>query len=211
VTRAPKKPSVREAVRNETRATYREAILVAAERVFGRLGFHDTKMADVAAEAGVAAGTIYNYFTNKDEIFASIVVRSREQLDAVIHDHDAVPDPLERVRLRMRDVFAFVEQHGPLFASFIRVGGFTDYAQKRLLEDDHERGYSRYLELSSATLREAAERGQIRSDVDPDTLAVLLSGMCDSTIFAWFRRGCPPGITDHADTLLDLFLRGARP
>jgi hypothetical protein len=38
----------------------------------------------------------------------------------------------------------------------------------------------------------------------------MLSGMCDSTIFAWFRRGCPPGIVDYADQILDLLLRGAR-
>jgi AcrR family transcriptional regulator len=201
---------VREAVRSEMRATYREAILVAAERVFGRLGFHDAKMADVAAEAGVAAGTLYNYFTNKDEIFASIVVRSRELLDAAITGHDHIADPLERTRLRLREVFAFVEEHGPMFAHFIRVGGFTDYAQKRVIDDDHERGYDRYLKLSVATFREAAERGLVRRDIDVEDLAVALSGLCDSTIFAWFRRGCPPGLLASADTLLELFLRGAQ-
>lgn len=208
--RAAEKPSVREAVRSETRATYREAILVAAERVFGRLGFYETKMADVAAEAGVAAGTLYNYFTNKDEIFASIIVRSREQIDGLVQAHTGVEDPLERMRLRLRDVFGFVEDHGPLFASFIRVGGFTDYAQKRVIDEDHELGHSKHLELSATTFREAAERGQIRRELDPELLAAVLSGMCDSTIFAWFRRGCPPGIVDYADQILDLLLRGAR-
>lgn len=202
---------MREAVRNETRATYREAILTAAERVFGRLGFYETKMADVAAEAGVAAGTLYNYFTNKDEIFASIIVRSREQLETAIHNHDGVEDPLERVRLRLRDVFGFVEAHGALFASFIRVGGFSDYAQKRVIDEDHAINHSKYLGLSADTFREAAARGLVRSDLDADFLAAILSGMCDSTIFAWFRGGCPPGIVDHADKILDLLLRGARP
>jgi len=203
-------PSVREAVRNETRATYREAILVAAERVFGRLGFYETKMTDVAAEAGVAAGTLYNYFTNKDEIFASIVVRSREQLDAIVHLHDNIADPIERIRMRLRDVFTFVDDHGPLFASFIRVGGFTDYAQKRVIDEDHERGHSQYLELSAVTFREAIERDQLRRDLEPEFLAAMLSGMCDSTIFAWFRGGCKPGLVDRADQILDLLLRGAR-
>ena len=202
---------MREAVRNETRAAYREAILVAAERVFGRLGFHDAKMADVAAEAGVAAGTLYNYFTNKDEIFASIIVRGREQLDAMVQTHAHIDEPLERMRLRLRGVFAWVEDHGPLFASFIRVGGFTDYAQKRVIDEDHEVHHSKYLALSAATFREAMDRDQIRRDLDPDFLAAILNGMCDSTMFAWFRRGCPPGIVDHADQILDLLLRGARP
>jgi AcrR family transcriptional regulator len=207
----PEKPSVREAVRSETRAAYREAILAAAERVFGRLGFRDAKMADVAAEAGVAAGTLYNYFTNKDEIFASIIVRGREQLDAMVQTHAHVEDPCERIRLRLRGVFQWVEDHGLLFAGFIRVGGFTDYAQKRVIDDDHAANHSKYLELSAATLREAIERGQVRRELEPNFLADILSGMCDSTVFAWIRRGCPPGLVDHADQILDLFLRGARP
>ncbi len=38
----------------------------------------------------------------------------------------------------------------------------------------------------------------------------MLMGMCDATIFAWTRAGCPPGLVAKADTIVDLFLRGAQ-
>ena len=46
----------------------RERILAAAERVFARHGFFAAKVSEIAKEAGVADGTIYLYFKNKDEL-----------------------------------------------------------------------------------------------------------------------------------------------
>ena len=48
------------------------AILRAAIKVFARSGFFNSKVADVAREAGVADGTVYLYFKNKDDILVSI-------------------------------------------------------------------------------------------------------------------------------------------
>src|SRR4029453_980473 len=49
-----------------------DAILRAATCVFARNGFFNSKVADVAREAGVADGTVYLYFKNKDHILVSI-------------------------------------------------------------------------------------------------------------------------------------------
>ena len=204
------RPSVRDVVREESRAAYREAILAAAERVFGRLGFHDTKMTDVAAEAGVAAGTLYNYFKNKDEVFASILQRGQEQVTALLEAHNGVDDPIERTRLRLRDTFAYLEEHGALFSMFLRLGGFVEHAQKRVLEDHSEVGYTRGVERTTAILREAVARGQVRSDLAVEELTVMLMGACDATILAWTRAGCPPGLPARADIIVELFLRGAQ-
>src|SRR5512147_1607985 len=54
------RPRVREVVREGARGAYRNAILEAAERVFARSGFYTTRMADIAREAGVGVGTLYN-------------------------------------------------------------------------------------------------------------------------------------------------------
>jgi len=208
--RAPVKPSTRDAVREESRAAFRAAILVAAEQVFGRLGFHDAKMTDIAAEAGVAAGTLYNYFKNKDEVFTSILERGRDQVTVLLDAHADVPDPLERTRLRMRDAFTYLEQHGALFSMFLRIAGVSEYARKRALDEHGEHSYAASVQRTVAVIREALERGQLRRDVPVEDLAAMLMGMCDATIFAWTRAGCPPGLVAKADTIVDLFLRGAQ-
>lgn len=196
-------------MREESRAAYREAIFAAAERAFGRLGFHDAKMADIAAEAGVAAGTVYNYFKNKDEVFTAILLRGQERIAALQAGHAEVDDPIERTRLRLRDTFAYLEENGVLFGMFIRLGGFADYLQQRVVEDQCEHGYTHGVNLTQAVIREGVARGQLRGDIPVEDLTALLMGLCDATIFTWSRAGCPPGLAARADTIIELFLRGA--
>ena len=50
----------------------REAILAAAQKVFAKHGYHDARTSEIAREAGVAAGTLYNYFPSRDYIFLSL-------------------------------------------------------------------------------------------------------------------------------------------
>src|SRR5690242_4180318 len=56
----------------------REAILRAAVKVFARKGYFNSKVADVAGEAGIADGTVYLYFKSKDEILHSIFNKAME-------------------------------------------------------------------------------------------------------------------------------------
>jgi len=55
-----------------TRDARRQQILAAAQRCFTRNGFQATTMADIFAEAGLSAGSVYSHFTGKDEIITAI-------------------------------------------------------------------------------------------------------------------------------------------
>src|SRR5712692_12086686 len=57
----------------------RNRILAAAEKRFAAFGYRRTGIAEIAREAGVAAGTLYRYFENKEEIFRAVM---RDLLDA---------------------------------------------------------------------------------------------------------------------------------
>src|SRR5204863_624067 len=63
-------------------ADKRAAILRAAIRVFAHNGYFNSKVADIAREAGVADGTVYLYFKSKEEILHSIFDRSMEKVIA---------------------------------------------------------------------------------------------------------------------------------
>jgi len=69
-----------------------EAILVAAESVFTRSGYHEARMDDIAAAAELSKGTIYYYFKSKDEIFARLLARESEKMIAEIRSR--IPEPL---------------------------------------------------------------------------------------------------------------------
>ena len=61
-------------------AARRNQILDAAAKVFAEKGFHPTTIKDIATEAGIALGTIYNYFENKTALLLGIFERMRESI-----------------------------------------------------------------------------------------------------------------------------------
>jgi AcrR family transcriptional regulator len=63
----------RRAVSDEDKSQRRDEIMAAAKEVFARKGFHDTTIADIAKQAGLAYGSIYWYFDSKDDLFHALM------------------------------------------------------------------------------------------------------------------------------------------
>lgn len=63
----------RRAVSAEDKSRRRDEIMAAAKEVFARKGFHDTTIADIAKQAGLAYGSVYWYFDSKDELFHALM------------------------------------------------------------------------------------------------------------------------------------------
>lgn len=198
----------RRSVREESRAAYRQAILEAAIRIFGRLGFTATKIADIATEAGVATGTLYNYFSSKEDIFLSILDDGRARLSAELEQRVTIADPLERMRELIRVVFDFLEQHGALFTIYMQIDGSPSHFRRDANAGDE--AFRQFLLAQfTAALREAGER--IRRDHPPQTLAMALGGLLNGAVIHWREAGCQPGLCAQTDTIMDLFLHGATP
>ncbi|WP_434751863.1 TetR/AcrR family transcriptional regulator [Paenibacillus amylolyticus] len=75
-----------------------EAILDAAYGIFGSKGFYETKMSDIADEAGIAKGTIYLYFKSKEQLFVAVSKRDCDsfisRLDYALQAYENTGDKL---------------------------------------------------------------------------------------------------------------------
>ena len=65
----------------------RGRVLTVAKRQFERKGYSKTSMREIAELAGVGVGNIYNYFTNKDELFHEVVRPVLHALEAMLQAH----------------------------------------------------------------------------------------------------------------------------
>ena len=99
-----------------------EEIAEAATRVFGRLGYRRTHMADVAAAAGLSSGAVYSYVESKEALFHLVFVRAFDGLD----------DTLERLPLAAPPFEVTVK----LLADGLRVEGTTPLMRAALDRDD---------------------------------------------------------------------------
>jgi AcrR family transcriptional regulator len=90
----------------------RQQIIVAAKRVFSIKGFNKTTMEDIAKEAELSPGTLYLYFKNKDELYASLSLRVLQylniRLEHVLNENGLNPlEQIDALKQAMVDVYEF--------------------------------------------------------------------------------------------------------
>lgn len=147
----------------------RKKLLAAAERLFGREGYHRTSVAGITREAGVGHGTFYLYFESKEEIFRELVRHLSHELRATIaRAVEGLDDRLEVERVGFRTFFRFAREHRNLYR-IVHEAESVDPALARWYYERIGRGYAE-------GLRAAMEAGEIRR-LDPEALAYALAGI----------------------------------
>ncbi len=182
------------------------SILTAAVRVFARKGFYHARVSEIAREAGVADGTIYLYFQNKDDILISLF---EEEMQIVIEnvraEIDQVDDPLEKIRRFARAHLSLVEKNKDM-AEIIQVE--LRQSTKFMKEYRNDKFYE-YLDLISGIVREGQSLGLIRHDVDPGVVKRAFFGALDEMSRFWVLSSKRKyNIKTAAEQISEFFIRG---
>ena len=186
----------------------REAIFRAAITVFARNGYFNSKVADIAGEAGVADGTVYLYFKNKDDVLHSIfdramgefIAEGRAEVDKI----DAPDAKLARIaelhleRLGADRDLAIVFQ--------IELRGSTKFMQ-----EFSAAGFREYLDIICDTFAEGQRRGVFRSDVKPIVAAKIFYGAIDEMVTNWVLSDRHYPLVPMAGEVAKIILDGMRP
>ena len=183
----------------------REAILRAAISVFAHSGYFNSKVADIAREAGVADGTVYLYFKSKEEILHSIFDRGvDESLAAAREQIDSISDPREKLR---RIALLHLERLGAdrdLAVVFqVELRGSTKF-----MEEFSAAGFAEYLALIRSTFEEGQQAGLFRADLNATVVAKILFGALDEMATNWILSKRRYKLAPMADQVLDIFLNG---
>jgi AcrR family transcriptional regulator len=192
------------------REAFRADLRVAAEAAFAAKGFQATRMQDIARAAGVAVGTLYNYFPSKEDIFEELCAVRSAAFHALVEQTARDLAPIERLEALVRASFEYLEQHGALFAVFVERGGKAEYDIERIGGRATEQGHARFLRLLGETMQAGVEAGELRADVPVTTMVAALSGAMNGATYAWLKRRRRGGLSPIASELMSLFLSGAR-
>jgi TetR/AcrR family fatty acid metabolism transcriptional regulator len=185
----------------------REAILRAAITVFAHNGYFNSKVADIAREAGVADGTVYLYFKSKEEILHSIFDRSvDEALAAAREQIKLITDPREKLR---RIALLHLERLGAdrdLAVVFqVELRGSTKF-----MEEFSAAGFAEYLTLIRTTFEEGQQAGVFRGDLNANVVAKIVFGALDEMATNWILSKRRYKLAPMADQVLDIVLNGVK-
>lgn len=184
------------------RAT-RQALLTAAEEVFGESGYSRAAITEITRRAGVAQGTFYVYFSSKQEIFEELVRHLGSALRHTLAEAvGGTETRLGREEVGLRTFLDFVRRHRNLYrivrqAEFVEESVFREYYRRFAL------GYREGLEASVAA-------GEV-ADVDLDALAFALMGISDFIGMRWVLWEEGPVPDSVIDAVMHLLRHGMEP
>jgi len=185
----------------------RERILKAAIKVFARKGFYATRVSEIAKAAGVADGTIYLYFKNKDDVLISIFEDRIGKLIEVLQQEVAARDTVEdKIRGVVEVQLGLLEGSRDL-AEVVTV---NLRQSSRLLKQYATPLFTRYLEVIANVIHEGQRSGVVRKDLNPRILARALWGGLDGLALTWALGGDsdPAALRKAAQQYGTLFLSG---
>ncbi len=185
----------------------RERILAAALRAFAQNGFYNTRVSEIASQAGVADGTIYLYFKNKDDLLISLFEDRMEWIiDRLSAELEAVEgDVLKRLRTFIHLHFRLAVERRDL-AEFITVE--LRQSAKFVKEYENPR-FADYLKMLHSLIDEGQRQGVLRADLDSRLVTRALFGALDEVLLQLALAEQPPeDVSDEADQIADMIIDG---
>jgi len=177
-------------------------LLDAAAAEFGEKGFHESSVVSITQRAGVALGSFYTYFDSKDSLFRALVQDMSAQVRNTIGPVIAAEtDRLEGERKGLAEFLSFVRQHKELY----RIIDEAEFVDPDSYRGHYENTVAGYI----ASLKDAADKGQLRGDVE-EVHAWAIVGM---NVFLGLRYGVmgeDRDVSEVADIASDLLTNGLK-
>jgi TetR/AcrR family transcriptional regulator, fatty acid metabolism regulator protein len=182
-----------------------QQIIDAAIRVFARNGYYNSRVSDIAREAGIASGTIYLYFRTKEEILVTLF---RDRMAAFVahlrREIAGETDPVAKIRRLVALHFTVLEQ-SPALAEVVQV----ELRQgQKFFRGASAHEVSAYFELIGSVLDEGVAAGRFRADLPVKVATKVLFGAMDQMATSWVLGKRGYRLVDTAEAVATIFLKG---
>ena len=195
-----------ESLRDKKRELYRGAVLDAAERVFGEVGYEATKVNRIAAEAGVSLTTLYSVLPSKWEIYRAVNRRRLNEVMSLaqgVFQRDATS--LDTLIAATRMQLAFFMRHRDF--TKMQLKEVTAWSTIELLRSPEQiEALGAGLDLSANLFRQGIKDGYLIDD-DPELMARMVIASQQVRLAMWMDRGCKEDPDRVADAALWHLLR----
>ncbi len=183
----------------------REKILEAAVKVFARKGYFHARVSDIAKKAGVADGTIYLYFKNKEDLLVSlfddVMARHLEQARGELAGMPDAAAKLRAIASHHLTVFGGNRELAIVFQVELRQSTkFMERFTASWLQD--------YFALVGAVIEEGQKAGVFRRDVPKKLVTKAFFGALDEMVTSWILAGRDYDLPQLARPIAELFLNG---
>ncbi|MGX9291062.1 TetR/AcrR family transcriptional regulator [Bacillus sp. A015] len=180
-------------------------IIDAAVVVIAENGYHQSQVSKIAKQAGVADGTIYLYFKNKEDILISLFKEKMGQfIERMETDIQKKPSAKEKLLLLIQEHFRLLSQDHHL-ALVTQLELRQSNLELRQKINEVLKGY---LNMLDSILTEGKKTGEFRQDLDVRLARQMVFGTIDETATTWVMNDQKYDLTALAENVHDLLLNG---
>ena len=194
-------------VTSEQKQLHRSRLLQAAAAEFAAAGVDGANVNRISLAAGLAKGTIYNYFPSKRELFLAVVEHASAQAATGLATVPQDAPIAERLRAILDSDVAWVREHEDFARVLVREALTGDPRfQPEIIE-----AAVPFVERVAEIIAAGVERGEVRDDLPVARLALVFSGLCELAVtLHWGAGGSWPELDEIPALVTSLFLDGAR-
>jgi len=189
--------------------TKRQLILDAAVRVFARSGYHGARVGDIAAEAGVAHGLLYHYFSSKDEVLETVFRENFGELLVRFRAVEAADEPAPEKLEGIAKILLRTWRNDPALVT-VMVREVARSPQLQAQVDEVREAFA----IIQRVIEQGQADGTFRPDVDAQLASWIVYGGLEEVLTGWVLGQLPDGDDEVAraeQTVVDLALGGLRP
>lgn len=195
---------------SEDSRSKRQHILEAAYEVFSRKGYHRATVDEIIAMADTGKGTVYNYFSNKEQLFYTLVRERSQPFEIALQQlAESVQPPLVKIEMVVRLSLKFYSENADLWRVLMHeIRGFGSEGHSNLTPENREKyreGFRRVIGSLEAILREGIDKGLLRqADVTKSAYALF-----SVTVMMVYQQFVDDDVESTARNITDMFMHGA--
>lgn len=190
---------------SERKKSRQEEVYAAAAKLFATKGYHATRVQDIADELGILKGSLYYYFSSKEDLLVKITEGKIEELLAAI---EAIAQtgypPRQKLALAIDEHLRFFQQHVHIYTIFVK----EQLADINKRTANNARKMNRaYQQVWKKMVEEGIKSGEFRPDLDTELIMRAILGLCNYT-WTWYDPAGRVQIRELARIFTEMILSG---
>ncbi len=195
--------------RERQKISQREDMLTAALELFSEKGYHNISMHEIAVKAEFAIGTLYKFFSNKEDLYKALILGLSDQFHKLLSQ--AIESPGDEIEILRR----YVQTKGEVFQDkvatirlyFAETRGASFNIMAGLDQDIRERR-ERILKRIANIFESGIRAGRFHPIAEPYILAVALDNLCNAFLFLWLENPENHSYPEDPDAILNILFKG---
>ncbi len=185
----------------------RESILQAAIEVFSKKDFKTASISEIAQKAGVADGTIYQYFRNKEDLFFSIPIEKTNEFRSQLQLHlEGISGAFNKLR-KFVWYFLYFFKMNPAYGRILML---EMRVSKSFVKTETYDFLKQSVNQVITIIIEGQDEGVIRKDIDIYILRHLVLGTLEHMVSRWLLKGEKYDLVEHHEDVSRMLIDGLR-